>query len=195
MPVLEYLYNMKLLEIAKTIINEKLTLGRNERVHISTNKIESIKDIEQGKSVYGKPGGLWYGFGGEWIYFAKYGFDDDSELSFKKKKYGYKIYPNMEKIIVLRTEDDVNDFVDKYLSSVPVRRGAFGDQYDIDWVKVSQDYSGIEIPTYNELGMGQWSDPYENGPESVKRYYWLYPWDVSSGCIWRSDGIIRMKEL
>lgn len=172
-------------------LNERLILGRNERVHISTNKIESINDIEQGKSVFGKPGGLWYGFGDEWIYFAKHGFDDDSNLSFKKKKYGYKIYPNMEKIIVLRTKDDVDNFVDRYLSRFPNNNN----KYDIDWVKVSQDYSGIEIPTYNELGMRSWGDPYENGREDVKRYSWLYPWDVTSGCIWKSDGVSRMKEL
>jgi len=184
------IYNgMKLLEIAKFIINEKLILGKNERVHIFTNKIESIKDIVQGKSVFGKPGGLWYGFGDEWIYFAKHGFDDDSNLSFKKKKYGYKIYPNMEKIIVLRTKDNVDNFVNRYLSEVP----DMYNQYNIDWVRVSRDYSGIEIPTYEELGMRLWYD--QGGREAYARYWWLYPWDVSSGCIWKSDGVLRIREL
>lgn len=179
-----------------SIINEKLILGRNERVHISTNRIDSIKDIEQRGTWFGKPNGLWYGFGDEWIYFAKHGFFDGSNHSFKKKKYGYKIYLNMEKIIVLRTKNDVDNFVDRYLRKIPAAYYIYDDnQYSIDWAGVSEDYSGIEIPSYRELGMRSWGDPFENSQKNVKRYSWLNPWDVSSGCIWKSNGVSRIREL
>ena len=54
---------------------------------------------------------------------------------------------------------------------------------------MAKDYSGIEIPTYNELGMHNW---YE---ENKKMFWWLYPWDVPSGCIWKSDGLLKLKNL
>ena len=163
-------------------ISERLQLGRQERVHISVNEIDSVKDTPQKGLVFGKPDGLWYGFGDSWVNFVKYEFDPET---FKTKKWGYKVYPNPDKIITLRTHNDVFDFVNKYLNRNPIRR----DEYDIDWNKVSQDYSGIEIPTYSELGMRGWWE------EDKMRYFWLYPWDVPSGCVWKSDGVLKIKAL
>ena len=108
---------MKLLEIVKFIITEKLILGRNERVHISIDEIDSIKDTPQVNNIFGKPNGLWYGFGNAWVRFLKYDMPEEGPYSFSSKKYAYKIYPNFEKIIVLRTMDDLDNFIDKYLNT------------------------------------------------------------------------------
>lgn len=166
-------------------LKEHLVVGSNERIHISNDEITQIKKVEQGSSVFGKPKGLWYGFGDSWIYFSKTGFSDDSYHSFKTKKFGYKIYPNLSRIVILKTEDDVYNFVNKYLSNLPDNHG----EYNINWQAVARDYSGIEIPTYDELGMRNW---HEN---NKKLFWWLYPWDVPSGCIWSPDGVAKIRSL
>ena len=115
---------------------------------------------------------------------------DDTPHGFGHKKFGYKIYPNIEKIIVLRTMEDLDNFIDKYLNSKPdYESERFGDGYNIDWDRVTQDYSGIEMPTYDNL------DFRDLWRKDSKRYKWLYNWDVPSGCVWKSDGISRIKSL
>jgi hypothetical protein len=168
--------------VIKTIIKNKSNIGKNERVTISSNKITDIKNISQDGLVFGKPNGLWYSFGVSWINFVEMEFSDEY---FSNKKFAYKIYPNMDKIKVLRTKEDVYNFTSKYLIlSDPIK-----ELYDIDWKRVADDYSGIEIPTYDELDMRDWHQINKN------RFYWLYPWDVPSGCIWKIDGIERIKSL
>ena len=169
-------------------LNEKLVLGKNERVTVSTQEITAIKDIPQGNSAWGKPRGLWYAFGDSWIHYTKTEFGDDSHHSFKSKTHAYKIYPDFSKIIVLKTKNDVDGFVKAYLQKEPDKYN----HYDIEWGKVANDYSGIEIPTYRSLGMRGWHD---NNQDSKNRYYWLYTWDVPSGCIWKSDGVSKFKNL
>jgi hypothetical protein len=47
--------------------------------------------------------------------------------------------------------------------------------YYINWPKVAQDYSGIEICPY------QW--------KFRLNYMWYYGWDVASGCIWNQNAL------
>jgi hypothetical protein len=57
------------------------------------------------------------------------------------------------------------------------------------WTKVAEKYSGIEIPVYSELGFRNLKD------ENRTKYHWLYTWDINSGCIWKPDGVVRLKEM
>ena len=166
-------------------LNEKLILGHNERVTISSKPItELLNKSQESKRVFGKPVGLWYGFGDSWIEFLKY----EMEMSYKdlKAKHAYKIYPNFDRIITLKTEDDITNFTKKYhMDPNGVEHMAFFPNNDINWVKVSQDYDGVEIPDYYNVKLMS-DDPF---------YSWLYLWDVDSGCIWNASGIKRLKHL
>ena len=51
----------------------------------------------------------------------------------------------------------------------------------IDWIKVSKQYSGIEINPY------QHSNRYTS--------MWYYGWDVASGCIWKNDLIKNITKI
>ena len=51
------------------LLSEKLMLGSKERVHLTNKPINNTQTRVKYKDVHGKPGGLWYGFGDNWINF------------------------------------------------------------------------------------------------------------------------------
>lgn len=165
----------------KKYLYEKLVLGRNERVSISEYPITKIKDTTSQLIAGSKPYGLWYGFGDKWIYFSK---NEMSDEYFSKKKYGYKVYINKNTVLSLTNNQELENFVDMFLTKTNQL-----EKYTIDWKKVSQHYSGIEMPNYDELG---WRNLYN---KLGQEYSFLYPWDIPSGCVWKPDGIIRLRAL
>ena len=48
--------------------------------------------------------------------------------------------------------------------------------------------SEIEIPTYYKFN-------FRNLHRRDPIYNWLYPWDVTSGCIWKKDAIKSIKKI
>lgn len=166
-------------------VNEKLILGSKERTNLSTKPIEELKNVNPEGSELGKPLGLWYGFGSNWINFIKDGVTWDADYGTTLKSvigdeiYIYKIYLDLSNIIILNTNDKVYDFCEEY---------SFGDK--IDWTKVSKKYKGIEIPNFESLGVRSWwKDKRDN------KYEWLYTWDVNSGCIWDVSAITKYRKL
>jgi hypothetical protein len=161
-------------------LNEKLILGHDERVTISAQPIiEILNKSQDTKRVFGKPVGLWYGFGDNWIEFMSY-----EDLKFR---HAYKIYPNFNNIIVLKTKNDIINFTKKYhMDPNGEKHLPFFPNNDINWIKVSQNYDGIEIPNYYDVKMMGYKDYV---------YSWLYTWDVDSGCIWNASGIRKLKHL
>lgn len=114
-----------------------------------------------------KPVGLWYGFGTSWVDWVK------SEMPQWIGTYFYKLEVNKNNLIQL------NDFIDI---------GAFSEHYrsmdsdntrihEIDWLKVSKDYSGIEI------------NPYCYKARLEMKTIWYYSWDIASGCIWNDNAV------
>ena len=83
-------------------------------------------------------------------------------------RYIYKIRPNYVNILRLRKTNQINSFTKKYLLS---------DGKYIDWDKVSKKYSGIDI---------RYNSKWENNK-------WYDGWDLSSGCIWSSNGLISSE--
>lgn len=171
-------------EVYKRIqINERLILGRKETVTISKQPITEIKDTTSQLRSSLKPTGLWYGFGDGWIQYTK---NEMPEGYFSQRKHAYKVYINKSKILSLNSDDELHSFVDTYKT----RYAEFGhEEFGINWGKVGQKYSGIEMPRFEELN---WRTSYQ---EYGKYYKFLHAWDISSGCVWRPDGVIKLRPL
>lgn len=157
----------------KRVISEKLIFGSKERIHVSTKPIGELRPVEQSSGSL-KPKGLWYGFGDEWIGWLK------SEMPewWDEAEYAYKVIPEMANILVINTVEELDQFIDTY----NVGR-------NIDWVKVAQDYDGIEFPTYSK---NRFRNLAFSGTDHMK-YMWVYSMDIASGCIWNPSGIKMLK--
>ena len=127
-----------------------------------------------------KPSGLWYGFQDNWIN----RFNNSEEL------VGYLYDINIidkSKILSLNTDNDILIFYKKYqlkyedLSDMfKFMPSQFLEMFlnkSINWIKVANDYDGIEIT-------------YKNFKFPTKEYnQWCFDWDICSGCIWNVSNI------
>ena len=171
----------------KQFVNERLELGSKERIHLSKTPIDKIEIRVKNQDVHGKPSGLWYGFGDNWINFKKYGvtWDTGENVPLKgvmnSEVYVYKLYFDLSEIIILNTEDLFKEFTKKYSTRQNY-------PHNINWDLVSKEYKGIEFPNYEELGV-------RNLYEKSEEYYWMNTIDVNSGCIWDASVIKRIRRL
>ena len=78
---------------------------------------------------------------------------------------------------IIRNYGDLLEFEKEYL----VHPKEYYGFKMIDWVRVANDYSGIEISPYLY--------------EARMKHMWYYGWDVASGCIWGSGVIRKFKRL
>jgi len=146
----------------------------NEKVFLSDKIFTKINKVAQDvtPSFLGKPKGLWYSCGDDWIQWAS------SEMPgmINKANYLYKIEVNYDKIKTVHSEAEFT-FLEKEYGAKSMIGGTV-----IDWKKLQDDgFAGIEIC------------PYFNN----KRYtaQWYYSWDVASGCIWDPAGLVDFKLL
>jgi hypothetical protein len=72
---------------------------------------------------------------------------------------------------VLRTKEDVREFYKKYATAFEGMH-----VYSIDWLKVMDDFDGVEMPDF-DYGWGLSFDR--------PGLHWVYGWDCSSGVCWR----------
>jgi hypothetical protein len=159
-------------------------LDPNAKYHASFNEFKDIESKQQKPSedIYGKPTGLWYAMGHKWI---RYMIDELSNRA-KHINYLYEITTN-NNLCVLKTAENVIDFTNTY----HMLNGEFagkGDKYlmGIDWLLVSKNYAGIEIPCYDTEHLHSW---YRKNGAYSEIYSWLFAWDVPSGCIWDASGL------
>jgi len=150
-------YMMKpLLSFAKANINE------GDCIHISDDNFVR-KNLEVNKSIVQisgrKPKGLWYSLGCEWINWLEHEMPEWAKPQVNLLNVDYN------KILLIDTDDKFKDFETEYLQT----------ETDIDWKRVSEEYSGIEISPYF----------YEYRFPSQ----WYYGWDVASGCLWNADAL------
>jgi hypothetical protein len=99
----------------------------------------------------------------------------------------YKVYVDPSKVYSINSREKLDEFCDEFVRHPQIN--GIREDYP-QWNKVAEKYSGIEIPVYSELGF---RGLFQN--ENYRKYYWLYTWDISSGCIWRPDGVVRLKEM
>ncbi len=155
----------------------KVTLSLNERILVDIPNDKRIlvspsQNLQFQDSLVGtqstefKPRGLWYSLGMEWIEFLR----DEMPNGAKNRTYLYEIQINPSKVLIIDTEEKFIEFNSIYSIQ--------NDEY-VDWKKVAQSYSGIEIAPY------MWT--------FRMSHMWYYGWDVASGCIWKKDGIENIK--
>jgi hypothetical protein len=116
-----------------------------------------------------KPRGLWYAIGLEWIKWVEGNMPEWMGNVF------YKIEINFSKVLHVKNQDELITFSEKYRTKdIPFNFSAW-----INWKRVAEDYSGIEI-----------------SPCQPRRIYaWYDTWSIASGCIWEKDGIISVHRI
>lgn len=155
------------------------------------NKIYKNKNININKkykqSINWKPDGLWYSCYNEW-----YDFLIDSKINYYLHKYIHKINinkniitnirnKNKDKLLVIKNMKDLNLFNKIYGLKFKMKINGNNKITDIiNWIKVSQDYGGIEICPFLSKG---------------RKYLWYSTWDIGSGCLWNTKAIIKNTEL
>ena len=115
-----------------------------------------------------KPVGIWYEIDDNWKGWCSY------QMPEWIKKYDIILDIDMTNILRMNDEKTVFEFIEKYQKNDLLG----GLLKNVDWVRVSNDYKGIELTDvdslkHGELGMVQWVDT----------------WDVDSGCIWDLSAI------
>lgn len=166
-----------------SIISEILNVGSTERIHSSKDPVQELRDLTQQNSMpsenrpMGKPDGFWYAFGDSWKYFAELNM---GEKYYDALQHAYKVYVDNSKIISIRDQYMLDDFNREFNVETDDRFMP----YEIDWAKVSQRYSGFEIPCY-----------YEIDDRNITRNRWLSLWDVPSGVIWNPNAVLKLKPL
>jgi len=156
------------IKLYEEFINEALNLKPTDRVHMSGNTKINFREYKQRMS--SKPNGLWYGFGDSWLSWVK------SEMPGWERTKFFKLELDLSKILRLQHSGDLLTFTKKYRNITDI-----SSNYYIDWTKVAEEYSGIEIDKY-----------YYNHRFDLD---WYYGWDVASGCIWKQDAIINIKRI
>jgi hypothetical protein len=145
---------------------------------------------------HGKPRGIWYGIGGNWLQFCL------NEHPSGLHPYVYEIMPNYSRMLVLNNQEQLDKLEKEYgdWESVkpqkilmspellkhlsPYKKEIYVDKgldshytrpWHMDWKKVASTFSGIEI-----------------NPRSMSAR-WTKDWAVHSGCIWDPSGITNYK--
>jgi hypothetical protein len=144
----------------------------NKRIIMTKNNVITFNDITKQKSS-SKPSGLWYGIGTSWIDWVK------SEMPKWDYENIFEVKINESKVLKIDNIDDLYEFTEKYEDQS--LNNTMMSNYYIDWNKLSNEYSGIEIVPHIY--------------EAVYDLNWYYGWDVASGCIWNKNGIININKI
>lgn len=122
-------------------------------------------DVTDQLDISSKPKGMWYSIGTEWLDYVR------DNLPNREEQNVLRVDIDEWRMCILKTYQEKKDFENKYgLKSQWGEKNNTIDQ--IDWTRVGEDYSGIEI-------INPWGDI----------GHWLNPWDISSGCIWKPNAI------
>jgi GNAT superfamily N-acetyltransferase len=159
--------------VHKILWDEGYSINVKDRYILSGEKKISFRDKDQEQDTNAsKPKGLWYSFGYEWANWVS------REMPERANTYEYihKIDVT-KKVLRLETIKQCLEFTDRFGSDASWHR-----HYLINWDKVAKVYSGIEVTNPRDFHLDE---------ERIggAKLWWLYGWDVGSGCIWREDGI------
>lgn len=132
-----------------------------KRLH-TTNKeeIDLTKQYSQIKN-YFKPEGLWYGIDSSWLNWVI------NNMPEKMGEYVFELDIDTNSLYRIYSTKDLLNFIKQYeIKAYPFTY--------IDWDKLAQKYSGIEINNYHKI-----KNEFRNF-----MHIWVLSWDVNSGCIW-----------
>lgn len=160
-------YNQKL----KSLINFAQKLRKNQNILCSDEVFNGADDDYQHRSFSKKPRGLWYAHGNSWI---KYLVNEEHPWADKRLFQTNWVYSFKLGDSVLALEHkDIPKFEKKYADKTRDK---------INWYAVAKEYDGIDIKYTERMSC------------SLKyNSYWLWGWDVGSGCIWNNKGIKSFK--
>lgn len=179
------------------------------RIHNTTScvtKIELSKNYFNDSTLCefrNKPNGLWYSFLAEneeevefhnlcldktnWEYFAE---------SFAKERceVRYKLDIDLSKLYHLSL-DNLHDFNNKYVniktSKNPINYTEVYKDYIIDWNKLAERYSGVEVLDFYSIKYNLFHLTYMNSFNNSFRFIELL--DIPSGCIWDLNAINNIE--
>lgn len=143
-------------------INESTDID-SKKLHYTENKIEKIKSVSQGPSY--KPDGFWYSCGREWERWASVNMYPMDSI-----EYVYSLETS-SRVLLIDNKEKFHNFEQEFLVDASDKKS------DIDWDRVTEQYSGIEICPH----------------QSTAEYYWYLGWDIASGCVWDSVGVSNIE--
>jgi hypothetical protein len=165
--------------MSRKVVYPQSVLNSIKKTDLVTASKDKILKFDEAKIAHKqdtgpKPWGLWYACGVEWL--------DYCQSEMPNRCYPYLFTLKVSKnVLKVRTLGQLFEFDKKY------GRSSFdgvdkSDRYaQIDWARVTDEYSGIEICPYQHKAR------YE--------LLWYYTWDVASGCIWRVDGLVSAERI
>ena len=145
----------------------------DQKVFISKEPYTDFRNVRQKRpqNPNQKPVGLWYGCGDSWIEWLR----GDMPQWLEESTYLYEIKLGSD-VLQISNDEEFQKLEDDFLVFAPHGQKA------MDWGLIQNNgHSGIEICPYNQ-GRRWKSD-------------WYYGWDVGSGCIWDSRGIVEVTLL
>jgi hypothetical protein len=162
---------IKLKDIMSESLNKNITdkIKSVDKIVMTADRTIVFKNKTQKSDGAVKPIGLWYSIGSEWINWVR------SEMPSWERDNIFKVSLG-SKILKLKTKSDVIKFTDTYGVEL------WGEIVYINWNEVAKKYNGIEIMNPRHFG-------------NMGKLFWLYPWDVSSGCVWNSGGISKIQKV
>ena len=117
----------------------------NNRVLFSPKdiKFQNKKQKETPMTNIGKPNGLWYSVGNEWLEWCI--AEDFTDIIYNRKLY--EITLNTNQMLFIKNAEEMRAFNKAFkMKEKNENKVFFHDR--IDWLKVSKKYSGIEIAPY-----------------------------------------------
>lgn len=143
------------------------------RNHLSDTVISKLRIVKE-NVVDIKPHGFWYGIRDEWYNYMIQELGSKPKHIYEVKLFPKSLtsvdYPDKNKVVKIHSKSDVLK-LNKYVKKID-----HGSKAIYDWSKLMNSFGGIEILNPRDL--------------ADHDHYYLYSWDVSSGCIWNID-IIR----
>jgi len=123
-----------------------------------------------------KPKGLWYAQDNEWVEWVAY------NMPHWRDEHNLELVVNNDRLLVIDSWEKLLAFQAQYAIGMESRT-TMGFVM-IDWERVSERYSGIEVRNYNEINAKVKEDF-----SSINQFLWFSGWDVNSGCIWDLSAI------
>lgn len=214
---------IKQLQKIKKTIKILDTKYKNKLIHISRDGPLKLSDImNQNKNfesvyapdtiyekTYYNPNGLWVSCGSKWMKFVMYNTSDIYyEHNFLNSNNIYEIILDNEKILYINNLDELIRFHQKYAFYT-------SDGYNIDWIKVKEDFDGLIICPY--LGNQIWNKINKPTDVHIPNYFmnryiknsikeniikypkfyleWYRHWETDSGVIWRKRFIKKIIKI
>lgn len=169
-------YNPQELNILLSIL-KRPTYQNSRTILTATDAVDNSLINHPQQEMGMKPHGLWYAQAHEWLEWII-----ENDFATDKYSSAYIITPDYSKILKIDSPDKLKSFHEEYsINPLPQLKSSKYDSMYIDWKKIAEKYSGIEIIPY------QYKYRFE--------YMWYCGWDVASGCIWNENAIIKSEQI